>query len=511
MSKLLARSVLLSAAVLLGQIAHSQPTLDRPLDEPVPYHADSGWVENRATLPAIAYTETVFVDGAGWLRLYFGQVELGAGSFLRVTSELDGESQELDEDALEMWSHTSAYFNGDSVVLELVAGPATSINRVVVERVSWEAGVAVPTGICGICGVDDRVPSHVDWTARLLPDGCSASIYNTLSCAVSAGHCVGGSMVLEFRVPPSNPDCTLNHPPVADQFPVTDAEFHVGGIGNDWAAMAVGTNGEEQKPYARYGEFRPLAQGSPEVGEPVSVWGYGTDSQCTRNQVQQKADGEVFSAQDLAFRYTVDVAPGNSGSAVMRAGEEILGIVTHCPCPNHATRVDHPVFTAGRAEVCQNEGIEAQLTSATVITGTHVSGTLFSLGVPGGNHWVVDSVTQGTRNNTLTEIGAKLPLSTVSGLGLTVQYGIANAFPVFQSLQFFNYETEEFVSVSFSIVSPTGPTYLFYPEIPSPNDYVSDQGEIRLRVAQTAREPQTPDGFTKKIAYVSILGFPIVE
>ena len=66
--------------------AVAQTTFDRPLDEPVPYHADSGWVANRSSLPAIAYTETVFVDGAGWLRLYFGQVELGAGSFLRVTS-----------------------------------------------------------------------------------------------------------------------------------------------------------------------------------------------------------------------------------------------------------------------------------------------------------------------------------------------------------------------------------------------------------------------------------------
>ncbi len=40
---------------------------------------------------------------------------------------------------------------------------------------------------------------------------------------------------------------------------------------------------------------------------------------------------------------------------------------------------------------------------------------------------------------------------------------------------------------------------------PSVNDYVNIAGEIRLRVAATAREPQTPGGFTKLIDHVEVL------
>ena len=31
---------------------------------------------------------------------------------------------------------------------------------------------------------------------------------------------------------------------------------------------------------------------------------------------------------------------------------EILGIATHCPCPNYATRIDHNAFTNARNQLC---------------------------------------------------------------------------------------------------------------------------------------------------------------
>ncbi len=50
-------------------------------------------------------------------------MDLAAGSFIRITSSLDGQAQELDAAALAAWHHSSAYFNGDTVIVEVV-GPA---------------------------------------------------------------------------------------------------------------------------------------------------------------------------------------------------------------------------------------------------------------------------------------------------------------------------------------------------------------------------------------------------
>ena len=47
------------------------------------------------------------------MRLYFGQVELGEGSFLRATAELDGETQKLDAGA-----PSSAGTFGDGLALD---------------------------------------------------------------------------------------------------------------------------------------------------------------------------------------------------------------------------------------------------------------------------------------------------------------------------------------------------------------------------------------------------------
>src|SRR5690606_32729640 len=114
-------------------------------------------------------------------------------------------------------------------------------------------------GDCGICGPDDRVLSEEDWAGRLVPVGCTASVYTEDSCVVSAGHCMQSNLVMEFRVPLSNPNCSLNHPPVDDQFPVVSYRSVTGGVGNDWAAIELGTNGLGEKPYDRYGQMRPLA------------------------------------------------------------------------------------------------------------------------------------------------------------------------------------------------------------------------------------------------------------
>ena len=348
------RSLKFAVALVVGSLAAStfaQQTLDWPVGELQDYHLDSGVQNNPAIRAQTVFIDVVAIQDAAWLRIYFAEVDLEANSFIRITSLLDHEVQELDADGMAMWGNSSAYFNGNTLLVELVAAPGTTKNRFVIDQVAVELAVALPTGTCGICGPDDRLPSDEDWSARLFPAGCSSSVWNTESCIVSAGHCMGGNMVIQFRVPNSNLNCSTNNPPVADQFPITSFLFTNGGVGNDWAVMTSGTNNLGQTAFERYGEFRPIASSPPGVGDALDIWGFGVDSQCTRSQTQQTSGGSVSQVFSTYFRHGVDATFGNSGSGIIRNGE-IIGIVTHCPCPNYATRVDHPNFVAAREQLC---------------------------------------------------------------------------------------------------------------------------------------------------------------
>ncbi len=342
------------ALVLQPELGLSQTNPTAPVGMERAYELDSGWKNNGLDGTVRVFEGKVKVDGAVWLRLYFGEANLDRDSVLRITSKLDGEVQELNARSLRMWNNSTAYFNGDEVTIELIAGPRTEANRIKVEKIELRipeiptVGCAYP---CGICGTDDRVASAQTFSARLLPAGCTASVYNTDSCMVSAGHCMGGSMMVQFNVPPSTAGCTIVNPPIADQFPILASDSNNGGVGNDWAVMTVGTNNLGETPFDRYGEIRPIATTPPATGQALDIWGFGIDPDCTETQTQQTSGGTVTSVSTLSFNHSVDATCGNSGSSIIRAGE-ILGIATHCPCNNVATRWDHPSFLAARDTLC---------------------------------------------------------------------------------------------------------------------------------------------------------------
>jgi len=491
--------------VALAAPAFAQMTLDRPLEEPTPYLRDSGAISNISSLARTVHEETVVVDQAAWVRIYFGDVMLGNGSFLRLTSELDGAVQELDADAMAAWENSSAYFNGESVLVELVAGPKTIGNRLVIAEVAWEASAAIPAGSCGICGPDDRVPSDVDYAARLLPAGCSSAVYNTDSCMVTAGHCISGGMVVQFKVPASSSNCSLNHPPPTEQFPISQFAFTNGGVGNDWGVMVAGTNNLGEKPYERYGELRPIATTPPATNDSLTIWGYGIDDQCVRTQVQQTSGGNVTGVGSNFFNHNVDATFGNSGSSIMRNGEEILGIVTHCPCPNWATRIDHPAFLAARESLCPSgPAAAATLTAFNVTFGTHTGGGVPELMSSDDNYATADAATGGPRYTVLTETVAQSPYSTTSELNLTVEFGAAAASPVFYLISLWNYDEGMWNNLLFDIVSTTSDTTEVFTDVPNPDAYVSPSGQIRVRMAETARQSQMPDGYTMRADHVEI-------
>lgn len=335
--------------------ASAQQTLDHPIGELSAYVHASGLAANHTGAPQLRLTHVVRVPEAGWLRLHFRDVVLEKGSYLRITSQADGETQLLDSANLALWGSTSAYFNGDAVLVELIADAETNANHFTIFQVERRFQGPHPRGSqgqCGICGdTDGRVPSSETWTGRLLPAGCTASVWNEDSCLVSAGHCIFGSMVMQFNVPPSQGNCGIVHPPIAEQFPVTASMSSNAGVGGDWAVMTSGTNNLGELPFERYGQLRPIAAAAPAVGQLLELTGYGVDQTCTRSQTQQFADGPITSVAGTSFNFEIDLRGGNSGSALVRNGE-IVGIATHCPCPNFAMRTDAVAFVNARASLC---------------------------------------------------------------------------------------------------------------------------------------------------------------
>ena len=65
-----------------------------------------------------------------WVRLTFSATRLAPGSELRITSLSDGEMQRFDGTQLARWSNTTAFFNGSSVRVDLIAGPKTTGNLI---------------------------------------------------------------------------------------------------------------------------------------------------------------------------------------------------------------------------------------------------------------------------------------------------------------------------------------------------------------------------------------------
>ncbi len=354
------RTMYAAAAILAVSTSVTLADTDAStLDWPVGNHAwiglNTGTLDNDAKEQHVLFDDIVAVSNAAWIRLHFGATKLDRDSFIRVTSLRDGEVQELDASTLTLWKSSSAYFNGNAVRVELIAGGLTN-NTMSIETATWELMDSDRGDGCGICSEDDRVPSGDNRFARLMPVGCSATMYNADSCFVTAGHCLSSADVLQFNCPDSSSNCSVNHPPVADQFPVIAQSGTDGGVGNDYGGMKAGTNSSGETPYDRYGTMASIASSIPSSGN-LTVNGYGVDSQCVRSQTQQFCDGPMLSLTGDTVIYNLDVTYGNSGSSILYNGE-IIGVVTHCSysCENYGTRIDTSGFISARESACNGGG-----------------------------------------------------------------------------------------------------------------------------------------------------------
>lgn len=326
------------AATLVGAAAsaqHAPPSFEAPL------RYDSGPVENLGVQRAVVISRTVAVEDAEWLRLTFRSVTLagdpdqGTGSILRITSHEDGHVQEMNARHVAEWRNTSAYFNGDTVQVDIEASPGTGTNRLVLAA----ATAGAPDLDKSQCGSqDDRVASSDPRNARVLPVGCTAWLMDDCQhCFGSAGHCMGSSFsVVQFNVPLSDSNGSKNNPPPSDQYAVdvTSKQSTYTGIGNDWGYFGVfdnsttGLSAFEAQGAAYTLVTPPAFNGS----QSIRITGYGTDSG-SANQTQQTHTGPWISAAGTYLEYQVDTTGGNSGSPVVHEPTgNVIGVHTNAGC-----------------------------------------------------------------------------------------------------------------------------------------------------------------------------------
>ena len=86
-------SILMTLTVVcaLGSSSYAQSTLDYPVGQLQPYDVDSGARDNQAEAFEAVFENLVRIENAAWLRIYFGEVTLAEGSYIRMTSLRDGE------------------------------------------------------------------------------------------------------------------------------------------------------------------------------------------------------------------------------------------------------------------------------------------------------------------------------------------------------------------------------------------------------------------------------------
>lgn len=303
----------------------------------VPFTLKSGPLFNRSAADSVVYSEVVNGGDVPWIRLSFGRVQLAPGSRLLIESLQDAAKQTLDARALGQWQYTSAYFNGSTVRLSLIAAAGSDQNSVEIEQLivgEWSAGTESQCG-----PTDDRVPSTEPARARLLDAGCTASIYSVKSCFLTAGHCLSVpslANVVEFNVPPSLPGGKLQHPGPEDQYAIANhRQFVDGGVGNDWGLFEVFPNSETGlMPYEAQGARMTLRSALPPLNTTLRVVGYGVDAgQQTRSQTQQEDSGPLVGITGTALDYRVDTESGNSGSAVTVASDDtVVGVHAQSGC-----------------------------------------------------------------------------------------------------------------------------------------------------------------------------------
>ena len=383
------RALVLGAAFALVQVGPAFGQTQEPPTLHVDYTHDTGWIANDSAQPRVVISFPVHIPEARWMRLYFDEVHLsgdmlaGSGALLRITSHHDGFVQEMNALHVEQWQLSSAYFNGDTVQVDVLVQPFTGPSRLVLRAV--DAGQLPPESQCG--PTDDRVASTDPRAGRILPIGCTGWLIDDCqNCMLTAGHCTGGISVVQFNVPLSNSNGSLNNPPPSDQYAMDPSSLQTNGgqgVGNDWGYFGAFPNSTTgMTVFQSQGSAFTLAFPPPVGGNNIRITGFGVDGG-TANQTQQTHVGPLVTSTGSTVQYQTDTTGGNSGSPVIWEETGMaVGIHTHGGCQtdgtgqNSGTGVNH-------------SGLQAALAAPTGICAA-------GIGLPNGTPAVLSEITATT-------------------------------------------------------------------------------------------------------------------
>lgn len=318
------------AAVLCTVATTAQSEPPAPLEHRDRF--DSGWLDHRHATPLVVASHTAHVPGAAWLRVAFGDCHLPTGSELQLTGLRDGAVQRFDARSLRDYQFGSAYFNGDTVRIDLVAGPWTHANRLALQHLLYADGRGTDVGICG--PTDTRVLSQDPRIGRL--GGCCTMFLLGVDVLATAGHCLGSaSGIVSFQVPLSDANGNPQYPPPEHQyaFRAGSATSANGGLGNDWCVVAAVRNSNTHRYPGEVQGFFHWTTPQNLAGQTVAVTGYGSHATPTWSLAQKTHSGPRSSPNPSVLEFGVHVSGCNSGSPVVElASQRALGITTHAGC-----------------------------------------------------------------------------------------------------------------------------------------------------------------------------------
>lgn len=414
-------------ASTFGQLSQlPRPRTDAPpmptlASEDVPVSVDSGWVGHDGTTEGaqVVFATLVRAEDAPWVRLKFAQVTLSGdpaadGTIVRITSMLDGAVQTMNAEHVAQWRNTSAYFNGQTVTVELIARPGTGKSRIVMDSVTAGLGSFNDRSICG--ANDDRALVTDNKSARHLPEGCTAWSFNdTNSMFLSAGHCSpSAGDVIQFNVPLSAANGALTNPAPQDQYVVeaTSVQLVNNVIGDDWSYYGVSPNSTTGlTPFQAYGVRYTLGTPPAVAGQTIRVTGFGTTTapvSDTWNQVEKTHTGAYVQRTGTTLKYTVDTTGGNSGSCVFNETDgTAIGIHTNAGCS--------PTGGSNQGTGTNNAGLNTALANPLGICKT-------GKGVPGGRLYAIgDAANNFGTLNASTGNFARVSTPIASPQGLTYE------------------------------------------------------------------------------------------
>lgn len=378
--------------------------------EAIPMHAHSGIHDGVDGAVTRAYEDGIVVPGARWLRLRFGDWNLGRHSTLTLQSPKDGGTQVFDAESMAVWRGATAVFNGDSllVTLDVAAGDkGVFVNLDHALAGHHRDDDPDGGGYESLCGDDDRVDSTDNRVGRIWTNASSSQ--NAAICTafrvstgalLTAGHCVdfdpdkegpllpdgvldvptnNTSWVIEFNIPTSDSDGTTNAASPTDQFLIDDStvawnyDGEGQGLGKDWAVFGVLPNSNGDLPHGLYGLPFRLTRELPASLGPVQVTGCGVDTtpggSNSDNKTLQTSAGFFLgestgsSSTDLSVSYGVDTTGGSSGSPVISLVDDIVfGIHTTAGCSS----------TGNSGTSFEVNALEAAINSYTASTFEHV-------------------------------------------------------------------------------------------------------------------------------------------